>query len=348
MEKRWRVACFRFLPVACLLVIGLAAPAQAQRGRELVTINAGILGIMSGDSGFIIAKERGYFQEQGLEVVLQRFDSGATIMAPLAGGQLDVGQGGTGIGTFNGIKRGFPIIAVANTVILDRGNGNAFMVRSDLKNEIVKVSDLKGRKVAINAMASPLLYSLGMALETGSLSLKDVTLATMPFPDLRVAFKNKAIDMGINVEPLATLVARSGEAVIWKKTDDFVNNPYQTIGSLFYNVDWARKNPDAANRFMIAFLKGVRDYHDAMTKRVKREEVIGYFIKHTGMKDRAIYDLIPWGAGNPDGYESKESVLHQQDWYFKNGYLDSRLPIEKFVDDRYVDHAISVLGKYKK
>ncbi len=345
MERRWGTAFIPFLPLAFLLVISLEAPAQVQPSS---TVKAGILGIMSGDSGFIIAKERGYFQEQGLDVIFQQFVSGATIMAPLAGGQLDVGQGGTAIGTFNAITRGFPIIAVANTVTLDRGNGNAFMVRSDLKNEIVRVSDLKGRKVAIVATGSALLYSLGMALETGGLSVKDVNLVTMPFPALGVAFKNKAIDMGINVEPLATLVARSGEAVVWKKTDDFVNNPYQTIGSLFYNTDWARKNPDAANRFMIAILKGVRDYHDAMTKGVRREEIIGYFIKHTGMKDRAIYDLIPWGSGNPDGYESRESVLHQQDWYFRNGYIDSKLPVEKMIDDRYVDHAISVLGKYRK
>jgi len=346
MEIRWRAAFFPFLPLAFLLVISLEAPAQV---RPSSTVKAGILGVMSGDAGFIIAKERGYFQEQGLDVIFQQFIPGsATIMASLAGGQLDVAQSGTLIGTFNAIKRGFPVIAVANTVTLYQGSGNALMIRSDLKNEIVRISDLKGRKVAIPSMGSATLYSLGVALETGGLSVKDVNIVTMPFTDLQVAFRNKAIDTGINVEPLATLVAKSGEAVIWKRTDDFVSNPYQTIGSLFYNTDWARKNPDAANRFMIAFLKGVRDYHDAMTKGVRREEIIGYFIKHTGMKVRAIYDLIPWGSGNPDGYESRESVLHQQDWYFRHGYLDSKLSVEKMVDDRYVDHAISVLGKYRK
>lgn len=345
MEVRVRQGLF--VLVAASLLFSLQASAQGQAGRETVTINAGILGIMSGDAGFVMAKERGYFQERGLDVKFQQFVSGAVIMAPLSAGQLDLGQGGTAIGTFNGIKRGLPIIAVANTVTLDRGNGNAFMVRSDLKNEIVKASDLKGRKVAINAMASALLYSLGMALESGGRTLKDVNLVAIPFPDHRVAFRNKAIDMGINVEPLATLIAKSGEAVIWKRTDDFVNNPYQTIGSLFYNIDWAKKNPEVANRFMVAFLKGIRDYRDTITKGTKREEVIGYFIKHTGIKDRAIYDLMPWYGGNPDGYESKESILHQQDWYFKNGYIDFKLPIEKLVDDRHVDHAISLLGKYK-
>ena len=54
----------------------------------------------------IAAADLGYFAEEGLEVEYNLFDSGARMVAPLAAGQLDVGQGSHSAGLFNALATG--------------------------------------------------------------------------------------------------------------------------------------------------------------------------------------------------------------------------------------------------
>src|SRR5690349_23730833 len=72
---------------------------------------------------FLIAETRGYFAEEGLEVEYVRFDSGARQVAPLAAGQLEVGQGSHSAGLFNALASGIDLKIVA-------GNGSLIPGRS--------------------------------------------------------------------------------------------------------------------------------------------------------------------------------------------------------------------------
>ena len=105
---------------------------------------------------------------------------------------------------FNAMARDLPIVLVADNTY--DGKNDILMVRSDLREQIRRPADLRGRRVAINAQGSILQYLLGRALQQDGLTLADVDLQFVPFPEMRIALENRSVDVVFQVEPFATLI----------------------------------------------------------------------------------------------------------------------------------------------
>jgi len=222
------------------------------------------------------------------------------------------------------------------------------MVRADLKEQIRKFADLKGRKVAINAPGSPLVYMMGKMLESEGLSVKDVEIVYMPWPDMGAAFARKAIDAGSLVDPFVVEYEDKGYAYVWKRASDVIRDPWFEVAIIFYNKDWAEKNPQVAKDFMVAYLKGVRMMNAAFVLKDPkvRAEVIDVLLKYTRVKDRALQERMTLTYMDPNGMVSKEGLREQQDWYHKQGTVPRKADIDAIVDDQYVKHAVQQLGLY--
>lgn len=313
-----------------------------------VTVNVGNLGIIA-DLPLFIAVEKGHFKEAGIDVKLHNFAGGAEMMAPLSVGQLEVGSNtGFNITMFNAIVRGLAIKVVASTAAVRLGvyDGQGILLRPDLREKLTTVAHLKGRKVAVNTAGSALVYSLGKILESAGLTLKDIDLVYIPWPDMGTALKNKAIDAGFAVEPFVSAISERGFGLKWVRQADIINNPYQDIAGVSLNSEWAAKNRDMATRFMTAWLKGAREYHEATLLKPNRKEAIGIAVKHTRIKDPGVYDKINWFYVNPNGFVDERSLADQIKWYHDNGYITAKPSVEAFVDNSYLKRAVERLGRY--
>jgi NitT/TauT family transport system substrate-binding protein len=331
----------RVLVVLCLLVA--VAGATGAAGQDVVKV--GHLGITA-DAPVYIALEKGYFKERRIELKLEPFASAVPAMAPLSSGEIQVVGGGVSPTLFNAFARAFPVRVVGPRARDVEGNAlDTLMVRSDLKDQVTRAADLKGRKIAINAPGSPLYYLVGKLLESEGLSMKDVEIVHMPWPDMAAAFSNKAIDVGAIVEPFATQYEEKGFATVWKRASDVIKNPGWEIAVLFFNEDWARKNPRVANDFMVAYLKGARDMMDAWNGGRNRAEVVDIMIKHTRVKDRALYDRMHWGFIDPNGAILKDSLRDQQEFFARLGSIPRKVDVDAILDDRYVKYAVEQLGR---
>ena len=326
---------------ACLLCVIAVIP---DAGMAQNVVRVGEVGIVA-DAPFYIAAEKGYFKEKGIEITLDKFASAAAAMAPLSAGQLEVVGGGISPALFNAFARAFPVrIVAARSRDIPGNTSDTLIIRSDLKDQIRRFADLRGRKIAINAAGSPLTYMLGKMLESDGLSLKDVEVVYIPFPDMGPALTSKAIDAGTSVEPFVTLFQDRGFAFPWKRSSDVIRNPWFEVAVILYNKDWAEKNPRAARDFMVAYIRAARDFHDAVYGEKTRAEVIDILIKRTRVKDKAMYDRMQWGYIDPNGVVGKESLREQQDWYAKQGSVPKKVDIDEIVDDRYVKYAVEQLG----
>src|SRR5688572_8843708 len=97
-----------------------------------VTVRVGQV-VATSEAGQFIALERGYFQEQGINVEYAQFDAAGRMTPLLASGQLDVGTGAIGAGFFNALARGIPIKIVGPQARHDPGASAVYvMVRQDL------------------------------------------------------------------------------------------------------------------------------------------------------------------------------------------------------------------------
>lgn len=160
------------LRLLLLAVILLAAPVagdvvQAQGSLDAVTV--GHLGFLS-DAGIFIAIEKGYFEEQHIQVELRRFGSATDQVELLANGTLDIGSGALGPELFNAIARGVPIRMVADKGSLNPGFGfNVFVVRRDLldSGRVKTAADLIGLTLGTESLVSNVLVEYEALLQSG-------------------------------------------------------------------------------------------------------------------------------------------------------------------------------------
>ncbi len=312
-----------------------------------VRVRVGNTGGVS-SAGLLIALEKGYFLEEGLQVEFSNFRSAADTIAPLSAGQLEVAGGAPSAGLFNAMLRGIPIKMVAdqNSVTAGRSSGGAVVRKDLIDNGAIKdLPDLKGKKAAINAAGVSTEILLEKLLAKGGLTQKDVEVTIIPFPDMLAAFANKAIDYAHLIEPYITNGVEKGLLVRWKTNDVFY--PNSQVAVLLYAPDFMQGNAEAAKRFMVAYLRGIRVYNDAFFGNKGKTEVINILTKTTDIKDPALFDQMQKVGLNPDGYVYADSVAEDMGWYVQKGLVKEKLDIKRVIDNQYVDYAIGRLGKYK-
>lgn len=174
-------------------------------------MKTGYVGSLS-DAGIFIAIDNGYFEEQGIEVELQKFNTAGDAIPHLATGNLQVASGGVSPGLFNAVRQGIPIRIVADKGSLRRGQGfNVLVVRKDLfeSGEIRRINDLKGKIVAI-VEKSVAEYELYETLRQAGMSLSDVKVANVPYSEVPAALANKRVDAAITIEPFGTVAEEKG------------------------------------------------------------------------------------------------------------------------------------------
>jgi NitT/TauT family transport system substrate-binding protein len=324
------------LTVLCGLWAGSAAAEPVKIGE---------LGILA-DAPFYIAIEKGYFAEQGVEVKLERFSSAAQATAPLSTNQVQVVGGGVSAALYNAFARDWPVrIVMARTRDMPGFSSDTIILRNDLKDAIKTPKDLKGRLVAINTPASVLHFMLARLLESDGLTINDVQTVNMAWPNMGPGLETKALDGGMVVEPFAGQYAMKNIAFPFRRAADFMTKPPLEVSVMLYSKTWADKDPEQAKAFTVAFLKGVRDYYDAMKGGPKRAEVIDICAKYTSLKDKAMYDKIQWSYMDPNAEISFEGLRDQQDWYAKQGYVSNKANLEGVVDTRFLHYALEKLGR---
>src|SRR5438270_4366207 len=98
--------------IACLVLWAVLLLASGISVAQ-TTVRVGITNV-STDVGFFIADKKGYFRDEGLNVVFTEFNSAAKMIAPLGTGQLDVGGGTVSAGLYNAVARKIDIKVVAD------------------------------------------------------------------------------------------------------------------------------------------------------------------------------------------------------------------------------------------
>ncbi len=328
------------------------AKTAASVATASTTLKVGQTGLIQ-DVPMFIAMERGYFKELGLTIEPIKFNNSAEQMAPLGTGQIDMGSGGTNTAIFNGIARGTGVRIVADaTRNTPSQSVSALVVRKDLfeSGKVKDYADLKGLKIGTGCTSGCSAdIELARALEKGNLALKDVTVTQMSWPDVNVAFANKAIDAALLVEPFVVIGEAQGSLVRLKKSQEFY--PGHQSAVYMYSQKLMEKNPDAARRFMVGLIKGKRDFVEAIDKGKDRDAVYAIIVKFTAIKDLNLIEKMRLagsiGGVNPDGFVNADSIKYDMDWIAANGYMPSAPPLKDVFDNQWIDYAIQQLGHYK-
>jgi NitT/TauT family transport system substrate-binding protein len=334
-----------------LALLGLVSPGASAQAAEAVS--AAYVGTAS-DIGLYLAERKGYFRAEGLDVTLTQLDVTNKMVPMLGTGDLDVGSGTVAVGIYNAVSRGVALRVVADKGSMRPGYGyEGLLVRKDLvdSGRYKDFSDLKGMKIAVASIGGGNASGGNQALRRGGLRFTDATFVTLPFPQHLTAFANKAIDAGMTNEPTMTLAVEKGVAV--KIAGNDVIYPQQQTAIVFYSEKFARARPEAAHKFMRAYLRAVRDYTDTLISgRIdgpRSDEIVATLTQYTNLKNPDLVRKITPPAINPDGRVNLEGMRIDLAFYRELGQVqDPAIKPEDIVDMSFVDAAVRDLGPYRR
>ena len=299
----------------------------------------------SGNAGFYIAMERGYFLEQGIQLELGKYRTGIDYVPGLARGQVDVATTDLSAGFLNVLGRDIQVKMVADRGSLPPGASYiAFVIRPDLADQVRDYRDLRGRRFATSFEGAFTHMVIGRALELGGLTLADADVTFLPSGDVPAALANGAIDATVVFEPQVTIAGEQGFAVRWRGADEVLPGAQSVVIS--YGPQFATRT-ELARRWMLAYLKGVREYNDAYRRGPGRADIIRLLTQVTPIRDAALWERMVWTAIDPNGRINTASILETQAWYRRNNMLHADVDLRPFVHPSFAEWAVEQLGPYQ-
>lgn len=266
----------------------------AQKQGQLQSITIGLMPDVD-SIPFIIAQEKGYFKEEGLNVTLKQFKSAMERDSALQSGNLD-GAVSDMLAEAFAKKGGF------NTVITSLTNGSYKLIAN--KNETASsVRDLKGKDVAISKNTI-IEYVTDRIAAEGGLNANDVNKTVIPqIPARLEMLQNNKIAAATLPDPLATVAIKNGGHVINTSeqlginpgvmifTAKAVTDKEKEIQAMYraYNkaVDFLAKEP-MDNYIDLVIEKA------GFPKEIKGVLVLPQYKKPTAPPQKEVDDVINW------------------------------------------------------
>ena len=333
--------------VAVLSALGFAALAGAAAAADLKVVKFASVGGIT-DAPIYLADDAGLFAKVGLKVERSSMTSAPTLMTATATGQLDVAGISITPGLFSSVQQGLQLRIVGDKQSLRPGvSATRLVIRADLDqgDEAKNMQALKGKKIAVSAKASSVYMLLQDLLKKHGMTLADVNVVELAYPNMLPALTSKAIDAAIDLEPFLSRAMNAGAVKVVSDLSEFVPDAGATIVPLVYSEKFANEKPEAM-AFMKAYLEGVRMYNDAIVKGKDKDKAIAVIAKYANIKPEIVRDAFPAGL-DPNQRVSKAFLDRLQTFFVQQHYLRSTVDVSKVLDLSFADAAVKELGPYQ-
>lgn len=341
-------ACGGTAPAAAPTTAPVAAPTSApateptpaaQPAASETVIRLGYVPVMI-YAPLYVGIERGYFTDEGIKIESTAIQGGSESVVQLAAGNFDAALGGAGAGLFNAAARGVKFTIVAPMHSEKAPLSSPLVISAKRVGEFKTIADLRGKKVSINATGAATEYWLSQALAKGGLTIDDVQVTTVAFPQVAAALESGSLDAAILGEPLATINKDQGIVAIL--ADDFIDGFYATYVSMGDKL--LLEKPEVAKAFLRAYLRACRDLQgDYMTP-----EIATIIEKYTKVPAAVVLRASP-AQFDPNGVVPIANLVTLQEYFTARGLIESKEPIDvtKFVNTTLAAEAAKELDAKK-
>src|SRR5213596_371280 len=261
-------------------LIALAAALLAAGAHAADTPVAVAISGWTGFAPLTLAKEAGLFKKHGLDVTIKKIPQKDRHLAIASG---DVQCAATTVETW--IVWNANGVATTQIFQLDKSYGADGMV---VRNNIAKISDLKGKTVAASAPGTAPYFTLAWFLKKNGLSVKDVKVVTLEPAAAAQAFVAGQNDAAMTYEPyLSTVRDNPAAGKIIATTLD-----YPMIMDTFgCTPKFLADNPKAAQALTNSYFEALE-----MIKKdpAKSNEIMGADVKQTGAEFESSAKYLRW------------------------------------------------------
>jgi len=221
-----------------------------------------IVGLSSVNVAFLpvyVTEAKGFFKDEGLDVLLVLFNAGATNLQALIGGDVQI-MGSAFVETIGGRAAGVDIKnfwGVCNIM--------PFQLYS--QPDFKSMKQARGKRFAISRFGSLTDFLTRATLRHFGLDAKDVTILQIGSTPARfAALTAKGVDASIVWFPVTEIAKAQGYNKLLDLKEVFPEWPYETFAA---RESWLSKEKDQANRFLRAFQRGVKYTRENKNDAVK-------------------------------------------------------------------------------
>jgi NitT/TauT family transport system substrate-binding protein len=200
---RWRTLGAVVAVLVAAAGCGRHADADSRSGLETtrITIAAGPIADLA---PIHLAMQHGLFKDEGLDVQLKSFASGAAATAALVGGQIEVSFGN--YGSILLARQGgqdLRIVGEASTA----ATGTISVIALPT-SKVRTATDLTGKKIAVTSLQGTPTAIVSSALRNAGVDPKTVKYVAVPLPGMSAALSSGAVDAAYVLEPYVTLLGK--------------------------------------------------------------------------------------------------------------------------------------------
>ena len=297
------------------------APTEAK--AEPITMNVAYMPNYGSLWSVMTAKEKGYFDEEGITVNLVEFADGPTIIAAMESGSIDVGYIGQGAHKLcvNGQAKIFALSHISNGDALIAGPG------------ITKVEDLKGKKVAYSSGTSSEDILVNSLTKAG-MTMDDITAVDMDASGIVTAMISGGVDACATWSPNSLKILEEVKDST-KLCDNLTfSDTTVSLASWIATPKYAEANQDKILRFTKALFKAMDyaadDHYDEVAKYVSTQTATDYDSVYAQRGDADWLTGKEVSEGAADGTVENYYKI-QQDNFINSGVVEKEVPVADYV-----------------
>ena len=285
----------------------------------------------SNHAGLYVARERGYYAEEGLEVDIFTPGDPSTVLQTVASGRDDFGINYQ-TGVLLAREQGVPVVSI---MALVQHPLNSVMALED--SGISSPEHLVGKKVGWPGIPDnePLLNTM---LKSQGHSLADVELVNVGF-DLVPALISKEVDAIVGAYWVHESISAENQGFpvnIMRMEEYGVPDFYELV--LVANERKITENPDLVQRFVRATMRG---YQDAMADPQGAVQLLGEVRPEVDLSiESPGVDLLAplWkpDGGQSFGWQEEDRWVEFAEWMRQSGLLTSQVDATSAFDNSFV------------
>ena len=243
LSQSIRPLCFRILAVA-VIAAGQLAHAQAQTGTALKKVRIAIPSVSASHMPVYMAKDLGYYADEGLDTEIILMRGGVSIQALVAG---SVDYTGTPGATVTAAVQGVKLVVLM-------GYNNKSLYDLIVRPEISSYADLKGKRFGVGSLTGFSFEIPQIMLSRNGLDpKKDVAIVLIgPTADRMNALRANAVQATILEPPFNFMVLKEGFRKLGYSGDYYQN----LQGALTTSLVKIKSDPEEVRRFVRATLRG--------------------------------------------------------------------------------------------
>lgn len=289
---------------------------------------------------YFLAKEKGYFKEEGVDVELFQFGSAAEGVAAVKAGKLDVGTFGT-TAPLLFISKGSEFTFIGGMMI----GGQAIIARPDriaeLSGKDLKV--YKGKKIGLVKLSTGDVIFRGALKKAGIDVKKDLIFVELGSAAAVVeAVKKGAVDAGLVWPPHFSLAEKNHGLKVAHYISEFY--PDYTCCRIFAHTAKVNSEPETYRRFLTALIRAYKFY------KTNPEETVQVYTKALKIDEDIVRNetyVKKVADSNPDPL--RKGILDFWQHILAAGYIPQDYPIDKHINTAIYKQALdSVIKKEPK